>query len=65
MRFAKAFQPRRRNALCKPQKACLHVGRKGRDFRSDRLVEDFDPPSHDCLYLIFEIYASFSWLNAR
>jgi hypothetical protein len=33
----------------------LHVGRKGGDFRSDRFVEDFYPPSHKRLYLIFEI----------
>jgi hypothetical protein len=32
-----------------------HVGWKAGDFRSDPIVEDFYPPSHDSLYLIFEI----------
>ena len=55
VRLTEAFQPRRSNTLGEPQKARLHVGRKGGDFRRDRFVKDFYPPSHECLYLIFEI----------
>jgi hypothetical protein len=58
VRLAQAFQPYRCDALCEPQKPRLHVGRKGGDFRNDRFVENFYPPSHKCLYLIFEIRAS-------
>jgi hypothetical protein len=36
----------------------LNVGRKDGDFRSDRFIEDFYPPSHKSLYLIFEMNAS-------
>ena len=43
------------DALRQSQKPRLHVSRKRRDFRSDRFVEDFHPPNHEILYLIFEI----------
>ena len=55
MRFAQAFQPNGRNALGEPKESSLHVGWEGRDLCSDSFVEDFDPPSHALLYLIFEI----------
>jgi hypothetical protein len=48
VRLAQAFQPSRRDALRKSQKPRLHVSRKGGDFRSDRFVEDFHPPSDEC-----------------
>ncbi|WP_257198130.1 MULTISPECIES: hypothetical protein [unclassified Bradyrhizobium] len=44
MRLAEAFQASRGNALGKPQKACLHVGRKRGDLRDNGFVEDRDLP---------------------
>jgi hypothetical protein len=58
MRFAQAFQPNRRNALGKPDKSRLHIGRKGGDLCGDGFVEDFDSKGHACSYLNFEIGAS-------
>ena len=55
MWLAEALQTSRSDAFGKPQKPRLHVGWKGRDFGSDRLIEDFDSPSHRLLYLIYEI----------
>jgi general stress protein YciG len=55
MRFAQAFQSGRCDAVCKPQKPRLHVGRKGGDLSGDSFVEDFHSPGHSRLYLNFEI----------
>jgi len=38
MRFAKALQSRRFDAIYKPQEPCLHIRRKRRDLCSDRFV---------------------------
>src|SRR5208337_769974 len=55
MRLAHAFQPGRGDALGKPKKPRLHVGRKGGDLLGDGFIEDFHSPGHGRLYLNFEI----------
>ncbi|OBS53050.1 hypothetical protein A8B73_07940 [Methylosinus sp. 3S-1] len=55
MWLAQTFETGRVYALGKPEKPRLHVRRKGGDFRDDCLVQDFDAPSHDRYYLIFEM----------
>ena len=55
MRLTQAFQPGGRNALGKPKKSRLHVGRQRGDLCGDSFVKDFDSPGHDRLYLNFEI----------
>jgi hypothetical protein len=56
VRFTQALKPDGGNALSKPQKARLHIGRKGSDLRSHNFVQDFDSPSHSpSSYLNFEI----------
>jgi hypothetical protein len=44
-----------RNALGKPEKSRLHVGRESGDLCGDGFVEDFNSPGHGRLYLNFEI----------
>jgi hypothetical protein len=58
MRLAQAFQPGRGNALGKPEKPRLHVGREGGDLRGDGFVEDFNSPRHGSIYLNYEIKES-------
>lgn len=55
VRFAEGFQSDLGNALGKPKKSRLHIRRQVCDFGYDRFVRDFHAPSHDRLYLIFEI----------
>jgi hypothetical protein len=47
--------PDRCDALGKPQKPRLHVGRESGDLCGDGFVEDFDSPRHSGLYLNFKI----------
>jgi hypothetical protein len=56
VRLAKAFQASRGNALGKPQKARLHVGRKSGDLRDNSFVEDIDSLRFRS-YLNYEIMA--------
>ena len=56
MWLAQAFQPGGGNALGKPQKSRLHIGRKGCDLCGDSFVEHFNLPGHICIYLNFEIW---------
>jgi hypothetical protein len=46
MRFVQAFQPGGRNALGKPKKSRLHVGRQCGNLGGDGLVKDFNSPGH-------------------
>src|SRR5258705_6039159 len=55
MRLAQALQPCLANALRKPKEPRLHIRRKGGDFIGDRIVQDFNSPSHIRLYLNFEM----------
>jgi hypothetical protein len=41
------------DALHKPQKARLDVGREGGDLRGNSFVEDLDSPTHNPIYLRF------------
>jgi hypothetical protein len=55
VRLAQAFQSGLRYSPCEAEEPCLHIGRKLGNLSSDSLIQDFDRPMHNLLYLIFEI----------
>jgi hypothetical protein len=65
VRLAKALQACGGNALGQPQETRLHIRRKCGNLCGDHFVEDFNPPRHRSLYLIFEICTRRDWDGAH